>query len=271
MFGALVASGRSAFPSHSFFMGVEMKVNKALLAAAAITLLSPLAANATNLVLNGDFSATSATSSGLASTNTMTDWTNNGTFVLLCMPNTCDNNSVVGGGFALAGPNDGFSNGFTTSPDGGNFVAFDSDPDFHGTLTQTITGLTAGTTYQLSFYMGGAEEINIDETTTTEITATFAGQSFSTPTITTPGNGFSPWVQYTTTFTANGTSDVLSFLATGGPSGDPPYALLDGVSLTAVTAGGGVPEPAIWAMMLVGFGGVGAAIRSRRKLAAAAA
>jgi hypothetical protein len=32
-----------------------------------------------------------------------------------------------------------------------------------------------------------------------------------------------------------------------------------------------VPEPATWAMMLVGFGGLGAAMRSRRKLVAATA
>ncbi len=33
----------------------------------------------------------------------------------------------------------------------------------------------------------------------------------------------------------------------------------------------GVPEPATWAMMLIGFGGMGAAMRSRRKHAAVAA
>ncbi len=41
--------------------------------------------------------------------------------------------------------------------------------------------------------------------------------------------------------------------------------------LAAATVAAGVPEPATWAMMLVGLGGLGAAMRSRRKFAAAAA
>lgn len=38
-----------------------------------------------------------------------------------------------------------------------------------------------------------------------------------------------------------------------------------------LSGGAGVPEPTIWAMMLVGFGGLGMALRSRRKLGAATA
>jgi hypothetical protein len=34
---------------------------------------------------------------------------------------------------------------------------------------------------------------------------------------------------------------------------------------SATAAGGGVPEPAAWALMLVGFGGLGAALRSARR------
>jgi hypothetical protein len=40
--------------------------------------------------------------------------------------------------------------------------------------------------------------------------------------------------------------------------------VLDGVSLTAV------PEPTTWAMMLLGFGGIGAMIRRRRQTFVAA-
>jgi PEP-CTERM motif len=40
--------------------------------------------------------------------------------------------------------------------------------------------------------------------------------------------------------------------------------------LNAVTFSGPIPEPASWAMMLLGFGGLSAALRSRRRLAVAA-
>jgi hypothetical protein len=50
-----------------------------------------------------------------------------------------------------------------------------------------------------------------------------------------------------------------------------PYKLgpsLVGSYTTAAT--GGIPEPAVWSMMILGMGGIGAAMRSRRKLAFAA-
>ena len=64
------------------------------------------------------------------------------------------------------------------------------------------------------------------------------------------------------TFTADSTTDVLSFLANGTPSGVPPFALLDGVSMNAVTS---VPEPASAAMLLTGLVGLAGFVRRRRK------
>ena len=54
---------------------------------------------------------------------------------------------------------------------------------------------------------------------------------------------------------------MLKFLAVGTPTGVPPFSLLDGVTMNAV---GGVPEPATWAMMILGIGGIGAMARRRR-------
>ncbi len=59
-------------------------------------------------------------------TTAATGWTSTGTYVLLCYPTTCDNYSVPSlGYFALYGPYGNYNNGFTASPVGGNFMAFD--------------------------------------------------------------------------------------------------------------------------------------------------
>jgi hypothetical protein len=84
-----------------------------------------------------------------------------------------------------------------------------------------------------------------------------------TATITVPSGGFSGWIDVTMDFTATAVDETLSFLP--GGSGNPPFVLLDSVSLTAV------PEPSTWAMMLLGFGGLGVVARLRRRRAAAAA
>jgi hypothetical protein len=216
-------------------------------------------ASATQFVTNGGFESSMYTNSRvLFGTNTpATDWTSTGSWVLFCSGSGigCDNSATEG---YLAPP-------VPLSPQGGNYMAFDGDTasGFPGPFTQTIAGLTVGATYTLSFYMAGAEECCADTPTTEDLTATIGGLNFTTPTISTPADGFSLWTLYTTSFIYDGTSNVLTFLADGGPEGAPPYALLDGVSLTSTT--GATPEPATWLMIVAGFAGLGLAARARRK------
>jgi PEP-CTERM motif len=61
-------------------------------------------------------------------------------------------------------------------------------------------------------------------------------------------HGFTGWTYQTLDFTADNTSDVLSFLAVGTPNGVPPFSLLDGVSVNAI------PEPMSATLMLIGLG-----------------
>jgi hypothetical protein len=73
---------------------------------------------------------------------------------------------------------------------------------------------------------------------------------------------YCPDVPFGVTF--SGTAESVNF------SGTANYIVYDDITLGSSTPG--VPEPATWAMMLVGFGGLGAAMRSaRRKQAALAA
>lgn len=149
------------------------------------------------------------------------------------------------------------------SPNGGNFFALDGDTQFNGPLSQTINGLAVGGKYRLKFFWAATQFQNRTGETTENLLVTFGDQSFQTPTVTNPTHGFQGWFTESTLFTATSTSQVLSFLSQGTPNGLPPVALLDGVSLQSA-----VPEPTTWAMLIIGFGLVGAVSR-RRALAAA--
>lgn len=66
------------------------------------------------------------------------------------------------------------------------------------------------------------------------------------------------WLNYSNTFLADDSSATLNFTnLTGG--------INEGVFLDAVSVQVAVPEPATWAMMLLGFGAIGGALRASRR------
>ena len=136
------------------------------------------------------------------------------------------------------------------------------DPAYRGgTISQNITGLTAGATYAVTFsYEATQQSLPNPGATTAGFTVGFGAASQATPTLNVAAGSASGWKTATMIFTASGTSDLLSFAATGGPSvAVPPFALLDNVSVTAA------PEASTWAMMMLGFAGLGlAGYRSRK-------
>jgi hypothetical protein len=72
------------------------------------------------------------------------------------------------------------------------------------------------------------------------------------------------WESESLSFTATGASTTISIVGNVGQN----YVGLDNVILTGGRAPGGVPEPATWALMLMGFGGLGALLRRRGVMAA---
>jgi hypothetical protein len=94
------------------------------------------------------------------------------------------------------------------------------------------------------------------------------------PVITVSAGAFTQSFTGTALGTNNWESQVFNFSATGplttitlqGSSG---YAYIGLDNLSLVQTSGGVPEPAAWSLMLVGFCGMGAMLRRRRGMAAA--
>jgi hypothetical protein len=231
-----------------------MKISHALLPLAMLTAAG--SANAVNLVTNGSFeSATLGVDNKQGFQGNVTGWTGGGGLSYIDGPGTADNGVYL----SVYGP---FP---TTSPDGGNFVEIDADRNFGQAIQQTISGLTVGQSYTVSFYQAAGQQQGFQGATTEAWDVSLGEETHQSSTFSLPQGGVGPWQAQSLHFTAAGVSAVLSFFATGTPQGQPPIAFLDGVSLTA-----DVPEPATWALMLGGFGIVGAALRRRATTVVAA-
>jgi hypothetical protein len=203
---------------------------------------------ATNLVTNGSFENTTVSGKSNFLGN-VDGWSGGSKLTFIAYPGTADDGSYL----SVYGP---FP---ATSPAGGNFVEMDGDPNYSSAIYQTISGLTVGKSYAVSFFQAAGQQLGFTGPTTEQWAVTFGTDTQLTPKYSLPEAGIGAWDAITLNFTAHSTSQVLSFLAVGTPNGAPPISFLDGVSLVAA------PEPATWGMMILGFGAVGAAMRRRSR------
>ncbi len=228
------------------------------------------AAKATNLVTNGSFEQLTGGIGqiGYNGSSLLAGWTNghdgsgNLGYNFVYSSGSADTTGANGdsGNVKLWGPNDGSNNGLpASSPDGGNYIAADGAYQV-APISQTINGLTAGKQYAVSFWYAGAQQYGFNGVTTEQWLVSLGGQQLSTATLTDPNNGFTGWQYTTLTFTATATTETLSFLAAGTPNGEPPFSLLDGVSMSQVAA----PEPASMGILMTGLIAIGAVARRRR-------
>lgn len=239
------------------FEMVDCFVHKAALIAFSAIALSTFAisAHATpNLVLNGGFDLVINGSGGIGEFNnatysTVTDWTSSG-YNFIFASGTADTTGSTGtfGNLKLWGPGSGSANGLpASSPTGGNYVAADGAFQI-GAISQTINGLIAGGSYSISFDWAGAQQSGFNGANTEQWQVSLGAQTQSTVVVNNADHGFTGWVHQKFIYTATSSSELLSFLAVGTPNGVPPFALLDGVSVTAV------PEPGSLVLLLGGLG-----------------
>jgi hypothetical protein len=203
---------------------------------------------------------------------------------------TADGNNALGfvyapGTFATALADTFGTTGFTIgdasvinaapSPDGGNVYVADGDPGYNLAIYQTLTSLTVGATYVVSFQQAAGQQAGFTGSTTeywqvgfnagTVVPATTlqtVGATYKNSTVmTTPQQGFTAWNTQSISFVATSATETLSFLSEGTPGNAPPMVFLDGVTVTQT------PEPATLGLGLLGFGALIAARRARKSRA----
>jgi hypothetical protein len=160
----------------------------------------------------------------------------------------------------------------------GNYVEADGNPFYESGFNYSVSGLTVGQTYTLSFYQGASQQVGfVGDTTNQWIVSLATGglqvnidnQGIATyssadptasiaasPLMQVPTGTAVGWQFVSVDLTADATTDLLSFLAWGNNGSTvnlPPMAFLSGVDAPP----GLVPEPSTWAMMILGFVGLG--------------
>ena len=193
-------------------------------------------ASATNLIVNGDFE-TPNVGNGWSAFSSITGWNTNGN------------------GIEIDNPTYAFTSG--SSAYSGS-QSLELNYDYPENVYQTVTGLTVGDTYTLSWAYGDRPDSGDEETQVTFGGATVADDYD----LLNGSNANVIWTLNTVSVTATSTSEVLSFngldylgyLNNGGAS----YGNeIDAVSLVATAPLTATPEPSTWLLMLSGIGMLG--------------
>lgn len=262
-----------------------MSIKKTSLAIAILAAFSTTSAYAVNLVTNGDFE-TNAGQGQLTNASggitTADGWTTaasatDGTavpFNFILNDTADDGTSGFGGGFTsvnsagvgsnifVYGPGNGHANGFTGSPTGGYFLGGDGGYAT-GAISQVINGLTPGQSYTLAFDWAGAQFTDVSGDYYVGWQVNFGSETAQAGNTNVASQGFAAWSNFTHTFTPTSDTQTLSFLALG-PTGLPPFSLLDGVSLTPDVPIDPTPIPAALPFMVSGLMGIFGLSRRRK-------
>lgn len=168
------------------------------------------------------------------------------TFATLAGGSTAINGWVVGGDSI------DYIGGYWNAQNGSRSI--DLSGNAPGSIAQTFDTVI-GQVYNVTFFLG-ANGDGPPPSKTVSVGATGnATGNYSVGSTPFPPN-VTAWSPFNYVFTASGTSTTLTFTSTGTTAFG---AALDNVNVTAV------PEPAAWALMILGFGAMGGVMRRRRQ------
>ena len=157
------------------------------------------------------------------------------------------------------------SYGNVASPDGGSYLGIqDLDTFFPrvnvGGFTQNVGGLQVGASYTLTFYSMTNHDV-FDPAALQDWIVSFGPSALTSQQ--THYTGHSDWIQTTMVFTAQATTQALTFVAEYLPGSYPEMLNIDGISLTKTA--GPVPEPATGGLLLGGLLAIAADVRRRTR------
>ena len=235
-------------------------MNKLAMALLATTVLAATPALAGNELTNGSFE-----------TGDLTGWTVGGTSTGGYPPVVITNLSGAGyptGAFGEVVPNDNNASNPNFDDAGTHGLYFVADLAHPQTLTQSVS-VVEGVQYTFGFdmYQPGNGAANPNDAS---LTATVGGLIFEN--FLASDSPIKEWTHFSSTgygvFTT--TADfVFEYNSFGYPAKD---FVIDRVYFAPTVdtrdGGGGVPEPASWALMISGFGMAGAMLRHRKAVAA---
>jgi hypothetical protein len=228
-------------------------------AAAAAVMLAALSLPAhAGLVTDGNFTSVTAVDGGVtpggvcyqttptSACSTLGGWTNTDGYTFIS--NSANLGLSAYGNYNVA--LDAFPTGPAGAPAlGTNYLAVDGvawgAP--RGTISQTLSGLTVGDHYAVTFWQAAAQQTAHSGATTEQWVVSLGSQTDYSTLMNTPSQGTYAWNQQTLVFTATLASEVLTFTSLGTPDGDPPFVLLDDVSATDI------PEPSAIAALSAGM------------------
>jgi hypothetical protein len=166
-------------------------------------------------------------------------------------------NSHGGTGAVYLESSDNSGSDFMTAQNGFYYTSWGHNGLNGADLTQTFATVI-GQNYSVSYYLGEQQGLDTPPDQIVDAMVFDSSANLLNNLVTLIGSPVGVWTPYSFDFTATTATSTLDFKdATAPGNGGNSNWTLDNVSVDGPAIGSAVPEPSTWAMMLLGFFGLG--------------